>query len=196
MNGKITTLDLCYSAIFICLMAIGANVSVWFPFLVIPIGGASVPLSLQTFFSILAGFLLGKRLGSLAMIGYIGLGIMGVPVFAQMQGGPFVLFSYTGGFLISFIFVTYITGYLAEQFEEVTLNTGLMISLTGTLVNYLIGVSYMYLAMNTWLGLEVSYQGAWISMIPFILKDSALAFVATLILVRVIRRIPALVRTI
>src|SRR5690625_550474 len=128
MNGKITTSDSRYSAFFISLMAVGASVSVWFPFLVIPIGGVSVPLSLQTFFSILAGFLLGKRIGSLAMIGYIGLGAMGVPVFAQMQGGPFVLFSYTGGFLISFIFVTYITGYLAEQFEEVTLNTGLMIS--------------------------------------------------------------------
>src|SRR5690625_7956501 len=112
MNGKITTLDLCYSAIFICLVAIGVDVSVWFPFLVIPLGGASVPLSLQTYFSILAGFLLGKRLGSLAMVGYIGFGIMGVPVFAQMQGGPFVLFSFTGGFLMSFIFVCFITGFL------------------------------------------------------------------------------------
>ncbi len=42
-------IDLTFGAVFVCLMAIGANIAVWFPMLAIPIGGASVPLSLQTF---------------------------------------------------------------------------------------------------------------------------------------------------
>lgn len=195
MNKKISTLDLCYSAIFICLMAIGANITFWFPLLAIPIAGVTVPISLQTFFSILAGFLLGKRVGTLAMVGYIGLGIVGVPVFAQMQGGPFVLFGYTGGFLMSFILVTYVTGYLTESRNELKLNNSLIISLVATFINYLIGVSYMYLAMNTWLGLEISYQTAWVSMIPFLIKDIAFAFIAALVLIKVIDRLPVPART-
>lgn len=190
MKKNISTTDLCYSAIFICLMAIGANITFWFPFLSIPIGGVAVPLSFQTFFCIMAGLLLGKHVGTLAMAGYIMIGLIGVPVFAQMQAGLFILFSYTGGFLISFIFVTYVTGYLVEKIRVITTKMSIVISLTGVLVNYLIGITYMYLAMNTWLGLKITYQTAWISMIPFLIKDIGLAFVAALILVKLINRLP------
>ncbi|WP_440896166.1 biotin transporter BioY [Amphibacillus sp. Q70] len=196
MIKNISTTDLCYSALFICLMAIGANITFWFPFLSIPIGGVSVPLSFQTFFCIMAGLLLGKYIGTLAMVGYIMIGLMGVPVFAQMQAGPFVLFSYTGGFLISFIFVAYVTGYSMEKIRVFTVKISIVISLTGVLVNYMIGITYMYLAMNTWLGLNITYQAAWISMIPFLIKDIGLAFVAALILGKLINRLPRHIRKI
>jgi len=189
MKKKITTIELCYSAIFICLMAIGANITSWFPILAIPIGGISVPLSLQTFFSILAGLLLGKRIGTFSMIGYIMIGLVGVPVFVQMQAGPFVLIGPTGGFLISFIFVTYITGYLVESIHTVTTKTSTLISFIGVLVNYVIGVTYMYLAMNTWLGLEIAYQTAWVSMIPFFIKDLGLGILCALILSQLSNRL-------
>ncbi|NMA90421.1 MAG: biotin transporter BioY [Amphibacillus sp.] len=189
---KLTTRELCYSAIFICLMAIGANLTSWAPFLAIPIGGVSVPLSLQTFFSILAGLLLGKRVGALSMIGYLLLGVIGVPVFAQLQGGPFVLISYTGGFLISFIFVAFITGYLTEKKSNFTKSTIIYVCLVGVMVNYIIGVSYMYLAMNSWLGIEVGYLTAWISMIPFLIKDAGLALVAMVIYIRYYRLFPSI----
>lgn len=182
MKTKLTTLELTYSAIFIGLMAIGANLTFWFPFLAIPIAGASVPVSLQTLFSILAGLLLGKRVGTFSMIGYILIGLMGVPVFVQMQGGAFVLFSPTGGFLISFIFVAYITGYLKEKTEKTSTSINLYISIIGVLINYVIGVSYMYLAMNTWLGLEINYLTAWIGMVPFFIKDIGLGIGISVVL--------------
>lgn len=190
MTKKITTLELTYSAIFICLMAIGANITFWFPFLAITIGSVSVPLSLQTFVSTLAGLFLGKRVGTFAMLGYILLGLIGVPVYAQMQAGPYILISYTGGFLISFIFVAYISGWLAEKMTVSSMKTTTIISWIGVLVNYLIGVSYMYIAMNTWLGLTINYQTAWLSMIPFLVKDAALGFIAALVINKVISRVP------
>src|SRR5690625_6359869 len=73
-------IHLTLGALFICLMAIGGNITVWFPFLAIPIGGTSVPLSLQTFFAILAGFILGKRISTLSMFIYTFLGFIGIPI--------------------------------------------------------------------------------------------------------------------
>lgn len=107
---RLRTIDITYGAVFVCLMAIGANVTAWFPFLAVPIGGATVPVSLQTFFAILAGLVLGKRLGTFSMITYALIGYAGVPVFANFSGGLTSLVSPSGGFIISFIFCCFFYG--------------------------------------------------------------------------------------
>ncbi|WP_284141453.1 MULTISPECIES: biotin transporter BioY [unclassified Virgibacillus] len=185
----IRPIDLTYGAVFVCLMAIGANITVWFPMLSIPIGGASVPLSLQTFFAILAGLMLGKRLGGFSIIAYVLVGIAGVPVFASMSAGPMALISPTGGFIISFIFVAFFVGWIAEYTKKPSVPVYTVAALIGLIVNYIIGVSYMYLAMNTWLGLEISYLTTWTSMIPFMIKDGALACLAAIFMVNLAKRI-------
>ncbi|WP_010647323.1 biotin transporter BioY [Oceanobacillus massiliensis] len=188
---KLRPIDLTYGALFVCLMVIGANIAVWFPFLTIPIGGATVPVSLQTFFAVLAGMLLGKRLGAIAMIVYMLIGAAGVPVFAGMKGGFFALISPTGGFIISFIFVAYVVGWLTESRPALSIAYYTWTTMIGLFVNYLIGVSYMYLAMNTWLGLDVTYMIAWAGMVPFILKDAVLSVCAAFFMVKLVKRIPA-----
>ena len=84
-NKRFRTLDLTLAGMFAALMAIGANITSWAPFL--QVGG--VPLSLQPFFVILAGLLLGSRMGSISMIVYVLIGIAGAPVFAQFKAGKF-----------------------------------------------------------------------------------------------------------
>lgn len=186
------TIHLTTIPIFVCLMVIGANITVWLPFLAIPIGGTSVPVSLQTFFSILAGFILGKRLGSLAILVYILIGVAGMPVFAGLMGGPFALISPTGGFIISFLLVAWITGKLSETKQAHRGSSIVFISVAGLLVNYLFGVSYMYLALNTWMELPISYLTAWAGMIPFLIKDFVLTLSISPILLILRHRIPAL----
>ncbi|CQR48223.1 Biotin transporter BioY [Paraliobacillus sp. PM-2] len=187
---KISARELTYGAIFICLMMIGANIAVWFPFLAIPIGGVSVPLSLQTFFAICAGLFLGKRLAFLSLTAYTLIGFAGVPVFANMRAGLFTLFDYTGGFILSFIFVAFITGWLVEKQNTLKLTNAFFISVVGVAVNYLIGVNYMHLAMNSWLELSIPYVAAWASMTPFLIKDIILAVVAATLLVKIANRLP------
>ncbi|WP_010095010.1 biotin transporter BioY [Ornithinibacillus scapharcae] len=187
---RLKPIEITVGALFVCLMAIGANITVWFPFLAIPIGGATVPLSLQTFFAILAGLMLGKRLGSFAMITYILVGIVGVPVFAGMKAGPMQLATPTGGFIISFVFIALLSGWLVERHRNPTVPTYVLASCLGLAANYVIGVSLMYLAMNTWLELEISYVTAWAGMIPFLIKDIALSFLAGIFAVRIANRIP------
>ena len=183
--------DLTFSAVFVCLMAIGANITVWFPFLALPIGGATVPLSLQTFFAILAGFILGRKLGSLAMVTYILVGIAGVPIFAGMSAGPMALISPTGGFIISFIFVAYFVGLVDDISQHQTKRNFTIAALIGLCFNYMIGVTYMYMAMNTWLELSISYKIAWSSMIPFLIKDTTLSFLADVFMVHLTKRVPS-----
>ncbi|MBU5467225.1 biotin transporter BioY [Virgibacillus sp. MSJ-26] len=174
---------------FVCLMAIGANIAVWFPMLAVPIGGASVPLSLQTFFAILAGLMLGRKLGSISMITYTLVGIAGVPVFAGLQGGPMAIISPTGGFIISFIFVAYFVGLIVDLHKKQSFPYYLIASIVGLICNYGIGVTYMYLAMNTWLNLEITYLLAWAGMIPFLIKDGALACLAAVFMVSLAKRV-------
>lgn len=187
---KIKPIDLSLGAIFVCLMAIGANITVWFPFLAIPIGGATVPLSLQSFFAILAGLILGHRLGAFSMLAYMCLGLAGVPIFAGLSAGPMAIISPTGGFIISFIFVAYVVGKFAHRNINSHVINYIFASFLGLIVNYLIGVTYMYTAMNLWLELPITYLTAWVGMIPFFIKDSALTILAALFFVSFARRVP------
>lgn len=187
---NIKPIEITVGALFVCLMAIGANIAVWFPFLAIPIGGTSVPLSLQTFFSILAGLMLGKKLGSLAMVTYVLVGTAGVPVFAGMEAGPMQLITPTGGFLLSFIIVAFVAGWITERSNQPSVPKYVIASLLGLIINYLIGVTFMYFSMNLWLSLEISYKVAWIGMVPFFIKDVALSCLAAVFTVRIANRIP------
>ncbi|MFU0788501.1 biotin transporter BioY [Virgibacillus proomii] len=191
--SKLRTTDLTYGAVFVVLMAVGANITAWFPMLSIPIGGADVPLSLQTFFAVLAGLMLGKKLGSLSMFVYMLVGIAGVPIFAGFSSGPTMFISPTGGFIISFIFAAFFTGWVVDNSEKnYSFPRYCLAALIGTAFNYLIGVTYMYIASNTWMEVPLPYTIAWAGMIPFLIKDLIFAGLAALFTVKVVKRIPVL----
>ena len=80
---KLRVVDLVYCAMFATLMMIGANITSFAPFMVV--GG--VPITLQTFFAILAGLILGSKRGAIAVTVYMLIGLAGAPVFARFSGG-------------------------------------------------------------------------------------------------------------
>lgn len=85
--------DITYIAIFVVLMAICSWIS-------IPM---AVPVTLQTFGVFMAVGVLGGRRGSLAVLVYILMGIVGLPVFAGFSGGIGVLGASTGGYIVGFL---------------------------------------------------------------------------------------------
>jgi len=174
-------IDITLIGMFSALMAIGANIASWAPFLQI----ANVPLSMQTFFAILAGILLGSRLGSLAMTVYMLIGIAGAPVFAGFSGGVGVIFSSTGGFILSFIATAYVTGKIIESTVNPKFIHFLAASFAGLFMNYFIGTNYMYLALNVWLDIEMSYGAAWLVMIWFAVKDLIFTVIGAIIAPRI-----------
>ncbi|MDX8361688.1 biotin transporter BioY [Cytobacillus sp. IB215316] len=180
-SRKFRVIDITYGAVFVALMAIGANIISWLPFLKV----GNVPLSMQPFFAILAGLLLGSRVGSLSMVVYALVGIAGLPVFAEFKSGLPVLMLPTGGFIISYIFVAYFAGKIVERKEQPTLSTFMIASFVGIILVYMIGTNYMYLSINTWTGAEIGYSAAWKTMIFFAIKDFVFTIIAAMIAPRI-----------
>jgi biotin transport system substrate-specific component len=161
------TIELVLAAMFVALMAIGANITSWAPFLQV----AGVPLSMQPFFAILAGLLLGSRLGATSMLVYLLVGIAGAPVFASFKSGIGVITGGTGGFILSYIATAYIVGKIVEKKKNPQLPAFLLASFVGIFLIYFIGTNYMYFALNIWLEIEMGYGQAWQVMTWFSVKD-------------------------
>ncbi|KEK25148.1 biotin transporter BioY [Bacillus gaemokensis] len=179
--NRLRALDLALAAMFVALMAIGANIVSWAPFLQV----AGVPLSMQPFFAILAGLLLGSRLGALSMTVYMLVGVAGAPIFANFKAGFGALLDPTGGFIIAFIVVAYVTGKLVEQKEKPQFGTFAIASATGIILTYVIGTTYMYAAVNVWMGGNMSYKAAWIIMMWFAIKDIIFTVISAVIAPRI-----------
>ncbi|RDY72064.1 MULTISPECIES: biotin transporter BioY [Halobacillus] len=177
--SRLSAYDITLGSLFVALMAIGANITAFMPFLQV----MGVPLTLQTFFAILAGLVLGSRLGSFSVLVYALLGLVGAPIFAGFKGGVSTLISPTFGFILSFIVVAYAVGKIAESKRN--LPTYITAALVGIVLNYFIGVNLFYLAMNFWVGGDgIGFVLAWSSMVPFLIKDVGLAIVSAFFAIR------------
>jgi biotin transport system substrate-specific component len=137
-----------------------------------------VPITLQTFFAILAGLILGSRLGAISMTVYMFVGLAGAPVFAKFGGGFGSIISPTFGFIISFIFVAYIVGKIVEKNGH--LNSYIFAALVGCAINYLFGTNWMYFAYKLWAAAPdaFTYKIAWLWMVPPLPKDIFLSVLA------------------
>lgn len=171
---KFKALDLTLASMFVGLMAIGANITSFVPFMVV--GG--VPITLQTFFAILAGIILGSRLGAISMTVYALVGLVGVPVFAKFGAGLSTFISPTFGFILSFIFTAYVAGKMVEKNR--TLIAFIFASLTGLVINYVFGTNWMYFAYKFWAAAPegFTYKMAWLWMVVPLPKDIILAVFA------------------
>jgi biotin transport system substrate-specific component len=95
------------SLLFAVLTAVGGAVAFPLPF-------SPVPVTLQTFFTVLAGATLGPVWGAASQITYVMAGIAGMPVFAGGTAGPGVLLGPTGGYLVGFVLAAWIAGMLVR----------------------------------------------------------------------------------
>ncbi|MCA9725569.1 MAG: biotin transporter BioY, partial [Kurthia sp.] len=168
---KLRVVDLVYCAMFATLMMIGANITSFAPFMVV--GG--VPITLQTFFAILAGLILGSKRGAIAVTVYMLIGLAGAPVFARFSGGFSQVLSPTFGFIVSFIFAAYVAGKMIEM-----KNTKMMYvaaALVAMVINYVFGTNWMYFAYKLWAAApeNFTYQIAWLWMMPPLPKDIILS---------------------
>ncbi|MCX6133574.1 MAG: biotin transporter BioY [Ignavibacteriales bacterium] len=104
-----------------------------------------IPFTLQTFFVLLAGGLLGKRNGFLSMLMYLGMGAIGMPVFSSGSAGLARLLGPSGGYLLSFPIAAYLIGYLVSlRPESLRVVEG---RLSQYLVTYAWGVTAMTLGL-------------------------------------------------
>lgn len=98
--------------VFAALFAAMTGAVAWFK---IPLPFTPVPITLQTLMVLLSGAMLGSYYGSLAMIIYLILGAIGLPVFAGGSSGFGALFGPTGGYLFSYPIAAFIIGKMIER---------------------------------------------------------------------------------
>ena len=138
MKKKIELRELVLCALFIALITAGT-------FIRIPIG--SDVYTLQFLFTLLAGLVLGGRLGALAVGAYVLMGLVGIPVFAS-GGGPGYLMQPTFGYLIGFILQAYVCGKLSRRLTRPRMLTLLGVNLVGMAIVYLLGLVWFYVVSN------------------------------------------------
>jgi len=174
MKSNIRTLELTLASFFVVLIGLGANITSMIPFMVV--GG--VPITLQSFFAILAGLLLGSRIGTIATSAYAFIGLVGIPIFAQFSGGLGSLLKPTFGFILSYILAAYVVGKMTAKKDSTS--SYIVAALVGTAINYLFGTNWMYFSYTFWADAPegFTYGMAWLWMLAPLPKDIILAVFA------------------
>jgi biotin transport system substrate-specific component len=132
-----------------------------------------VPFTGQTFGVLLVGGALGFRRGVLALLLYLAIGAIGLPVFAQGKAGLSIVQGASGGYLVGFVIAAAIVGRLAELGWDRKIGGSIAAMAIGTAVIYAIGVPW--LKATTGLAWETAVAEG---MTKFLLWDAAKLAVA------------------
>lgn len=165
---KLTVRDIALIPLMSVLIALCAWVAV--PF--------TVPFTLQTLGVFMALKLLGGKKGSLSILIYILLGVVGVPVFAGFTGGVSALMQPTGGYIVGFL----ITGLLYWLLENVPVQKDWMDifrMVAGLLGCYALGTAWFWFtyATKNAMGMGAVLMAC---VVPFLIPDGvkiALAYI-------------------
>ena len=148
------------------LTAACARISFHFP-------GSPVPVTGQTFAVLLSGAALGANRGATAMVLYVAVGMVGLPVYAGGEHGTQAFFGVTGGYLVGFVLAGWVVGRLAEARMDRTPVRALPTFLVGSAIIYAIGVPWLAVAGHMSLGAAVAA-----GLTPFVLGDVVKALAA------------------
>lgn len=171
-------------ALFAALTAVGGLIR-------IPMGTLS--FTLQVFFCLLSGMLLGPLDGALSQVLYILIGLAGIPVFSEGGGFSYVLMP-SFGYLLGLIPMAALSGLIGRAsqagFPRMMAGAGV-----GILALYACGVPYLYFMFNAVVG-EMSFGTAvWTGMVIFLPIDIAKGLLASVIARAVRRRLPGYAST-
>lgn len=144
----------------------------------------TVPFTLQTFAVFITAYLLGTKKGTITVISYILLGIVGCPVFAGFTGGAGAIVGSTGGYIIGFIFTSLIVGVITKnvKFKNDIANivVAVIAMFVGDVACFVIGTAQFMMVTKMSLAISLSY-----CVIPFIIPDLAKMIVAAIFVNRV-----------
>lgn len=162
-------------ALFTALTAVCSQIALPMPW--------GIPVNLALFAVYLAGVRLGPVWGAVSQLVYLGLAAVGVPVMAELSGGPAALFGRTGGYAIGYLAAALITGALAAR-RQTFLRFCLAMAA---------GCAGCYALGTVWF-MAVSGIGLWQSLtlcvLPFLPGDAVKILLAAWVGVRLRRALP------
>lgn len=157
---KTATYDMVYISVFTVLIAICSWISI--PFV--------VPFTLQTLGIFLTLGILGGKRGTAAVVIYILLGAIGVPVFAGFTSGIGIIMGSTGGYIVGFLFTALIMWGIEQLFGKSRITLA---------ISMVAGLVACYLVGTVWLMLVYAHNaepvGVWTALtwcvLPFVIPD-------------------------
>ena len=169
-NQKITTYQMAVTAVMAAVLCVLGPLTV-------PIG--AVPISLANFVICLTAWLLGPKFGTLSVVIYLAIGLIGVPVFSGYGAGLAKVAGPTGGYLVGYLLLAFIGGLFIEKSngQPVVSAVGLVL---GDAACYVLGTAWFVFQMQCELGYALS-----VCVYPFIALDLA-KIVETVVLVRIV----------
>ena len=169
------------TALLSALTAVGA-------FIKIPLGVSSV--TLQFFFTAMAGCLLPPLWSAASQGVYVLLGLVGLPIFTMGGGFSYVL-QPTFGFLLGLIPSAFVIGKLAKR--PLTFWRTALAMLAGLAVLYAVGVPYLALIANAYLGKGLTFwQVLKNGMLIYLPGDLLKIAFGSFLCVAITRRLPQL----
>lgn len=143
-----------------------------------------VPINLALLAVYLCGAVLSPAYSALAVGAYLLLGLIGLPVFAGLQGGPGALFGKTGGYLLGYFLCVVLIGLLRERHLH---------TLGGRVLMFTLGLAVCYLFGTVWFmtvtGLSLAQSLAF-CVWPFLPGDAVKIGLAAVLVPRLRRAMP------
>ena len=158
----------------VLLMTLLAQVNIpWYP----------VPLTGGTFGALLIGGLFGMRRATLTLGAYVLVGVLGLGVFSEWNGGWDYFTGSTGGYLSGYILAAAFVGYFADRGFDRNILSMIGVLLIGNALIYAVGVPWL----ASWtppgaeaaLGWSTAYD---VGVMPFIPGDVVKLFAAACLL--------------
>lgn len=133
-----------------------------------------VPISLGTLAIYFVIYVLGMKKGTISCCIYLLIGFIGIPVFTGFTSGPAKLLGPTGGYLVGYIFMALICGFVVDKTNNIfACFSGILL---GTAVLYLFGTVWLaYQADMTFIAALAA------GVLPFILGDLAKIVIAMIV---------------
>lgn len=125
-----------------------------------------VPISLGTLAIYFVLSVAGMKLGTLSVLIYILLGLVGVPVFTDFTAGPGKLLGPTGGYIVGYLVLAPISGFFIDRFDKKPF-LRIWGMLLGTCLFYLFGTLWLQYQMQL-----TFFQALWAAVIPYLPGDS------------------------
>lgn len=170
------TKDLAVCGLFAALTAVGAFMKI-----VIPVGADTMNFTLQWFFVLLAGLLLGSRRAFLSVSTYLIIGLIGFPVFAR-GGGPAYLLRPTFGFLLGFALAAYAMGKVCEWVKSTKTSAWMFSAIVGYVIYYGMGMIYFYFITHMVTAKPVGWGAIFmVYCFPTMVPDFLLCVVAVMV---------------
>lgn len=160
MKNPHQTIDLVYIALGAVLISICSWISI----------PTTVPFTMQTFAVFFVLSALGGKRGTVAIIVYILLGAVGIPVFSNFTSGIGILLGNTGGYIVGFVFIGLVY-WLFVHYSEKKVWVEILAMVIGLAVCYAFGsvwFAIVYAPANGAVSLTMVL--AW-CVIPFVVPD-------------------------